>query len=307
MSSEIPLANSTKRKNLPVQLPGPKKLRTVTPMVPSAATSGVAPKTTTSSAVPGATILTYLSAIQDRLSLRVKTQVQLKISSLSNPTKTCRFVVLGSASWKKLGQLCAFLTGHSNDYAYHSQKGKSLKGSFFQISQNGEKLWLGEKALAKKAAAAGAAHVVDKTIKVVQVFQGLISHPKNGMTFDSPAAQALAAAKDSVVWNSGNSDDCYAVTVEGIVANKCTSSSEQSLPRIVTDDFDNARRSTAFGMNIHRANTHLRGNRQGLRMLVHVSTSQAEVNRLGNNYAARPLCDSQGRLDEMDFFFDEDE
>jgi len=64
----------------------------------------------------------------------MKTEVQLAITDASNKNKSCQVVCSGAMSINKLGQLIAFLTDHTNDYKYHIQRGKSLKGSYLELS-----------------------------------------------------------------------------------------------------------------------------------------------------------------------------
>jgi hypothetical protein len=83
-------------------------------------------------------------------------------------------VCSGATSLKKLSQLIAYLTGHADDYQYHIQRGRSLKGSYLELSlddKSCDRLWLGDKALAKKAQTEGVEHTLDKPIKVVHVFR----------------------------------------------------------------------------------------------------------------------------------------
>ncbi|KAL3935611.1 MAG: hypothetical protein SGARI_002904, partial [Bacillariaceae sp.] len=127
-------------------------------------------------------LTSYFSEISDKLSLRVKTVVQLKIVSLEKPNKVEYAVVSGATDMKKLNHLVAYVTGCTADYHYHSQKGKSLPESRFELSVAGYKdCWITTQKESKKAASARADAVVDKSIKVVQVFQGLHCNPNEEM------------------------------------------------------------------------------------------------------------------------------
>ncbi len=160
-------------------------------------------------------------------------------------------------SFKKLGRLVAFQMDHACDYEYHNNRGKSVKGSYFELSLDGtSKLWLGENSLKKKAKAEGIGLAIDKPIKLVQVFQGLVVGANSGMIFDSEASEGA-----SLVWISDKGDQ-YSVTVQGILPNKCVSCATLPMPRVVDDDYDNARRKTGFGKSIRRTNTILRGDRK---------------------------------------------
>jgi hypothetical protein len=129
---------------------------------------------------------------------------------------------------KKFGQLCGFLTGNLPDFQYHSQKGKSLKGSRFEIHLGDSVIWIGEKAIAKQAASLRAAHVVDKTVKIVELFQGLITGAQTGMVYDSDTARMLATTEGSVVWSRTmasaflcQSKESWLPSVPSVRSNRC--------------------------------------------------------------------------------------
>jgi hypothetical protein len=202
---------------------------------------------------------------------------------------------------KKLGQLVAYLTDESDDYHYHSQKGRSLKGSRFELEILGgtgtSKVWLAEKALHKQATAAGATHLVDKTVKIVQVVQGLITGAYSGMVYDSEDAK-----KVSLVWVANNDKDHrYQVTVQGILPNKCGEQWEP-LPRLVDDDNDNRSKKTGFKQNIHRTNTIFRGDRQSPPMMTFGGMSRQELQQKHAKRAAKPICSENGIMDLGDAF-----
>ncbi len=72
------------------------------------------------------------------------------------------------------------MTGNSQDFEHHSQRGTCLKGSRIEVElEESKMLACGQGLLVEtKAACAGAAHhhVEDKLVKIIQVFQGLVSH-----------------------------------------------------------------------------------------------------------------------------------
>jgi hypothetical protein len=110
------------------------------------------------------------------------------------------FVCSGSTSLKMLSQLVAYLTGHADDYRYHINRGKSLKGSYLELSldeKSSDKLWLGDNALGKKAKTEGVGYTLDKPIMQVQVFQGLTVAIDSEMIFDSEESKGV-----SLVWIS---------------------------------------------------------------------------------------------------------
>lgn len=305
--------------------PTAKKAKTLAPIAAAASPS--------SAGNSEAAIVNYLNGIQDKLALRVKTRLQIKIAADdddSSTTKSCRVVLSGATCLKKLGQLIAYLTGHAADFHYHSQKGKSLKGSLFELrlnnNNNGEEEavdgspaaaaaaaaavgWLGEKALAKKAAAAGAAYVLDKNVKIVQIFQGLVLGPSSGVVYDSDAARSVATMPGSLVWVSSSADDKnakrYNVTVEGIVANKCDSGGNQPLPRLVTGESNNNSTKVFGKKSISATNHYLQADRQGPSFIVFRGTSQAELGAMAASCAANPLCAENGTVvgDYADMYF----
>lgn len=249
-------------------------------------------------------VVTYLSQMNDKLPLRVKTYVQVKIADANQ--KCARVVVSGATDMKKLGQLCAYITGYSSDFHYHTQKGASLKKSRFELRVEDSVLWIGEKALAKQSAAAGVAHVVDKTIKLVQVFQGLMTSATGGMTYDSDQARTVATTANSVVWMSNN-DTRYNVTVEGIMPMASSTMKKVPMPRIVTDDNQNPQAKTGFGMRIHSTNARIRKDRQAPSFIALWTDTLAEINKWANGITAEPICDGNGvivaRADADEFEF----
>jgi len=242
-------------------------------------------------------VVAHLNALGDKLSLRTNTLVQLKIADASGK-KSCRAVCSGSMSLKKVGQLVAFVTGHASDYEVHINRGKSVTGSYFELSLDGKnKLWLGENSLKKKAKAEGIGHVIDKPIKLVQVFQGLIVGANFGMIFETESSK-----RASLVWISDKGDR-YSVTVQGILPSKCVYCASLPMPRVVDDDNTNNRKKTGFGKSIRRTNTILRGDRKASRASWPMATP-AGKRQYEAEMAAKPVCTEDGRTRnslEIDF------
>ena len=240
-------------------------------------------------------ILAHLNALGDKLSLRTNTVAQLKITDASGK-KSCQVVCSGSISLKKVGQLVAFLTNHSSEYEYHIQRGRSLKGSYFELSLDGEsRLLLGENALKKKAKAEGVGYAQDKPIKIVQVFQGLIVKSDSGMIFESESNRGV-----SLVWVSDKGDR-YSVTAQGILPNKCVSNRTKPMPRLVDEDYNNSRKRTDFGKSIRMTNTILRGDRKASRASIYwIGVSYADVKKFELANLGKPVCLANGLIDEID-------
>jgi len=236
-------------------------------------------------------LVAYLGGIQDKLPLRTKTQVQLQITSIATPSRQVMVVVTGAADMKKINQTCAFVTGHDPTFETHSQKGKCLKGSRIELRCHGATLWLGPKSMANQAVAAGASLVEDKSVKIVQVFQGLnCSADDAGISFDSAAAKTLAMTPGAVVWVAPNGQP-FDIEVQAIYSNKCTGKGFP-LPRIVVHDDEDD--TTGFGMDLHKANRYLSAGRQGPSLIFSVHSTQAHVNQAFAKFAARPLVDESG-------------
>ena len=260
-------------------------------------TAGIDAAVGTTTGAVGATMprtfnLAYLGGIQDKLHLCIKTQLQLKISSLATPTKTTMVVVTGASDMKKINQVCAYVTGHTEAFEYRPNQGKILKGSRIEASTlGGGVLWLAEKTVCKQAEIAGVSHVVDKTLKIVQIFQGLncySSSPTNlGITFDLELAQIIATAPNSVVWVAPTGER-YAIEVQVILSNKCCSS--LALPRIVTyDDEYKSQARTGFKLPVHKSNRLMRGNRQVGKYIGMRFMTKFQINQTNANVAAKAL------------------
>jgi len=276
-----------------------------TPAAKKAKTAVISPD----SAATAPILAKYISAIDDKLKSRVKTNLQLKISSDAQPTKSVLVVVSGATNIKKLNQICAYLTGNDSTFQYHSQRGKCMKGSRVQLSYKGETMWLADKPSAKKATAAGAAHAEDKNCKIVQLFQGLNKDVDGGIYYDSQQAKDFATAAGSVAWVSPDGER-YNVTAQCIVANKCVNSNEL-LPRVVTiegreeadgyrdtRDFDMSTK-TGFNMNVARTNDYMLGDRERRADWLVIDRggpgpSQAQLDRRVAAIASRALSDEDG-------------
>ncbi len=236
-------------------------------------------------------IVAHLNCLGDKLSLRAKTAVQLEIVD-SSKKKSCQVVCSGSISLKKVGQLVAFLTNHTSEYEYHIQRGKSLKGSYFELSTDGKnKLLLGDNAVKKKAEAEGVGYAVDKPIKIVQIFQGLTVGAESGMIFDSETSREV-----SLVWISDKGDR-YSLTAQGILPIKCLRNQILPMPRVVDDDYKNARKKTGFEKSIRIANTMLRGDRKAARDSIWLGVSAAEIKQFEQANLRRPVCSKDGSVD----------
>ena len=258
--------------------------------------NGLASDSGNDSASSAAIALKYLNGLGDKLMIRTKTHVQLEIVDAADSEKSCRVVCTGAYCMKKLGQLVAYLTCHLADFHYHTQKGKSLKGSYFELSVGSRrsKLWIGEKALAKVANKANVGHVVDKTVKVVQVFQGLIMSVDGGMVYDSESSKTVSLTWVVPKGNGSGEDKRYTVKVQGIMPTK-SFSKPPFLPRLVDEDNKNPGKKSGFGKSIHRTNKFFQAERK-VPDYIFVRT-QAEVNKLYNFSAADPICRPDGSVD----------
>ncbi|OEU23600.1 hypothetical protein FRACYDRAFT_233772 [Fragilariopsis cylindrus CCMP1102] len=279
---------------------GNKKRKAITPPIsaPIIAAAAKIPATTTAAAVSGGVTTTldssnnpnnndkkkknnppssssveivdlrdFLKALpKTKLTLRAKTHVQLeiiditttatattatatknkkkKMKSASTSTSTsssCHVVISGAMDLKNLNQLIAYLTGHTQDYNYHSQKGKVVKG------------------------AGGRHHVVDKDIKITQIFQGLITGPTSGIAYDSDIAKNI-----QLIWKRSNQQaqgsPTYKIVCTGILANKCLLGKQEPLPRVVNNMIGNGKNTISRGfMNgqfLYRTNDIIRGDRK---------------------------------------------
>lgn len=114
-----------------------------------------------------------------------------------------------------------------------------------------------------------------------------------GIVWDSNESKAFASAPGAVVWVAPDSSR-YEIKVQAIVPNKCLSNNP--LPRVVTQEdlMIHPSPKTGFGQFILSTDEYLRADRQGPSFIVSTSTTQAELRKMVNRSAARPLCNSQG-------------
>jgi hypothetical protein len=239
----------------------------------------------------------YLSAIDDKVALRIKTAVQLEIADMNDPSRSSTVIVSGATCMKKISQLCAYVTDKSSEYQYGANKGSKLAGSRIEISLGDKKTWLAEKSALKTAIAAGATLSVDKNVKIVQVFQGLTMGDDLGIAWDSEESKTLgAAAAAAVVWVASD-ESRYSIQVQAIVPAKCVRS-KVPLPRIVVQNGnnENPRAKNSFGKFIHSSNRHIRAERSGPRFIVMRGTSQARIALMDAISTARPICDPDGTV-----------
>jgi hypothetical protein len=241
---------------------------------------------------------------------------KMKSASTSTSTSSCHVVISGAMDLKNLNQLIAYLTGHTQDYNYHSQKGKVLKGSFFLLTHpppndkndnndndnnnndnsNNNNLTIGEKSLAKTVGAGGRHHVVDKDIKITQIFQGLITGPTSGIVYDSNIAKNI-----QLIWKSSNQQQgspTYKIVCTGILANKCLLGKQEPLPRVVNNVIGNGlntiRRGFMNGQFLYRTNDVIRGDRKSPPKLSFGSGNNKNKNprQRTNENAAKPIVNA---------------
>ncbi|OEU07945.1 hypothetical protein FRACYDRAFT_250596 [Fragilariopsis cylindrus CCMP1102] len=268
----------------------------------------------------------FLKALpKTKLTLRAKTHVQLEIIDITTTTATataakkkkkmksasastsssCHVVISGAMDLKNLNQLIAYLTGHTQDYNYHSQKGKVLKGSFFLLNHpphpndnnndnndddnNNNTLTIGEKSLAKSTVGAAGRHHVDKDIKITQIFQGLITGPTSGIVYDSDIAKNI-----QLTWKSNKHGPTYKIVCTGILANKCLLGKQEPLPRVVNNVIGNGSNTISKGfMNgqfLYRTNDVIRGDRKSPPKLSFGSGNKKNPRQRTNENAAKPIA-----------------
>lgn len=214
---------------------------------------------TTLTASPQQSLISYLSDLpKDKLNLRVKTMVQLQITSLDDPKKCDYVVVSGATDMKKLNHLVAYVTDCTSNYHYHSQRGTSLPGSYFELSVDGYKTsWIGGRKELKQAGRNDA--ILDKSVKVVQIFQGLTCHTDGTMVYDSELAKSIIANDRSLVFCT-NHNQQFAVSVMAIAPVKCGKGSfKPPLPRLVK--FRDNQIKTGFGRSFKQCKKVMQGNR----------------------------------------------
>jgi len=154
--------------------------------------------------------------------------------------------------------------------------------------------------VAKRAAALGASHRVDKLVRVVQIFQGLNCGMDAGITFDSDLARSVATIPGSVVWVAPNGER-YGIELQAVVSNKCCR--RFPLPRIVTYGVEHVPEArTKFNLPLHKANRLMRGGRKCGDWIVHHSN----IDRTSANLVAMPLYQENGLPQESFRSFDDD-
>jgi hypothetical protein len=114
--------------------------------------------------------------------------------------------------------------------------------------------WIAPQKETKLAAAACADAVIDTSIKVVQVFQGLNCEPCKEMKYDSELAKQIIEDNRALVFAVGDDEKKrYAVSVMAIAASKCFKDGHlPPMPRIVTYD-ENQQQKTGFGKTFKKA------------------------------------------------------
>ena len=163
--------------------------------------------------------------------------------------------------------------------------------------------------LVKNATKQGAEFLEDKTVKIVEVFQGLCTGVASGLQYDSNEARAMNSGSNVVFQvpcasmsssSSSSSFEEYVLTAEGIFPSKCMMSKDLPLPRIVSQDQYDPRALIGFSLNMHRANTLLQGDRQGPRLLFARGESQESVNTCHQKHRSKSMCDEKGKIKSLD-------
>jgi hypothetical protein len=148
-----------------------------------------------------------------------------------------------------------------------------------------KKTFLAGKSASKQASGAGATLSIDNDVKIVQCFQGLTLIAQTVIVWDSELAQKFV--HPGVVVYIAPDESRFEIRVQAIVPTKCNLVT-LPLPRIVTHDEST---KTGFGKSINAANSLFQDGRQGPNVFVFRGTSQAELNKMGNRAATRPLTD----------------
>ena len=143
-----------------------------------------------------------------------KQVMQLRLTSSKDDTKFVRFVVPATISMKKIGQLCAFLSGKVSDYDYRPNYGKNVPGSKIILTRGTgkqqKKLWLTGKMTGRKAAKEDADFIEDKTVNISEVFRGWT----NGDTLEyrSEVARYMNETPGAVVFQFPSPSSSSSVT-----------------------------------------------------------------------------------------------
>ena len=217
-------------------------------------------------------VLDYLSTIHDKLPLRVKTHVQLTIYNQDDENDSFQLVVSGNTTLRQLGQLLTILTSSSSSPKLEDQhpRGKrkqqrySLKktSSWFSLligDDTGTNIGDGSSNRALKHSCSQNEEMLigDKSIKIVQIFQGLVMSPNSGMVWDSDQAAGMATYYDSLTWNlasmtqqSEQISKTYYVVIDGVIADQCILHYKNCpLPRLVDENCFGNRRKAMMELN----------------------------------------------------------
>ena len=226
---------------------------------------------------------------------RTKTALQLSIVEVrGKKIKKASVVLSGATHLKKLNEVVAYLTSYSPEVSYHSQKGKCLKDSRLEVTLDSNTMWFTDKAGMKKAPAGMA--VLDKDIKVVQIFQGIAKNNSSGILYDSEQAKAI-----SMFWVSPDGKR-FQIQAQAIVPLRALGGKADPMPRLVHLDYENAHARNGFGVNLRQANGLLLGGRELPKFLAFGGVSKAEMKKWGMTAMCRPLCcDEQGKTDLFGF------
>jgi hypothetical protein len=278
------------------QNPAPaKKAKTVPAVAAGAAAAEAAAAAAPVSSGGTASLVSYFSAIHDKIDLRVKTNVQLKITNHQDPKKTkSEYVVLsGAQDMKKVHHLVAYLTGCSPAFEYHSQRGTSTKGCRFELQVPGYKTcWIAEKASAKQAAAAGADAVVDKSVKIVQIFQALNINSGGGLVFDSDLAKTICRSTQALQFVTPTGQR-FGIQVLAVCPSKADTGRSFPMPRVVV--YKEGQRKTGFGvLPLQQTKRVVQGDRKNPKLILIGGVTAAEVNKICYNGWIKPLCDEHG-------------
>ena len=215
-------------------------------------------------------ILKFLTALGEKSSLREKSHVQLQIGTLKtgctstsdpeywhenkSPDKWCRIIVPGGMDMKNLGKLMAFLTGRTLSYGADIRR---LNNSFFEFCPfDNTNAIIGSKDHHFTMTKSNIPRLYDKSIKIIQIFQGLITLFNDGVKFDSSDAKSVWNAHNSLVWYAPNEGPdksitrCY-ICCQGVVANSCIKT-KSPLPRILDGGYFYGRSVKQLNQRLHQ-------------------------------------------------------
>jgi len=243
------------------------------------------------------TLVPFFSSNKSKLAQRVKTVVQLEIVDLqADPKKKKQpriehVVLSGASDMKKVHQLVAYLIGETNVYEYHSQRGKSAQGCRFELSIPHHKpCWIAPPVEGKKAAKSGADAVVDKSLKLVQVFQGLNCSANGGIVYDSDLARTIATTPHALIFVSPTKGR-FAIHVKAIAPKQVDFFKAALLPRIVAYDDKN---KSGFGFSYSQAKRMMAGDRQDSKVTMLGVPSTASRDQVQLDRWKKPLCEPDG-------------